>query len=622
MNESTMAAMTRMPRRSFLAAAGTLSVGALAPGRRTAAAEPVGRFVVRGREANGALAQRIALTASRLTGPGVPAFTEDFVLADVRLDPRRRFTNYAGDLSGRYIEALTLLPPPGRSADDLRPLVRALIEEQKADGRFGRTDLRFTRDETGVDHMPLLWGNGRLLVGLATFHAATGDSGALAAARRLGDFLIGVQAAAGHPEVVERVEKAGAAGLICFTQLNEGLILLWQATRDERCLAAARAVAGLLRPRGAQHSHGYLTTLRGALMLHEATGDRALLAAVEREVADLLASDDYLIDGGTHEFFGWDDPANAGALAAARHGSGDDGRNEGCSLADLVRLTLHLHRVTGKATYLDVAEACWVNAFSHNQFASGDFGHRAYFPHGYKPVPNLARAWWCCTMHGYRCYADVLESAAAAADKGIRIHLFEDMRLTGDSAVSIEAAAFGGRVRFDRAFDGALAVRVPAWAERAHLVRGGSRAEPLVEEGYVRLRGPFAAGEAIDVALTPRIRVRTRDRRHLPLASIPTEATRGGLLVGPYVMAVMEEAAPDFFGEPWSGREGDRPEGNVVRLDASLATRVTGGRWPRIETTYEHDGFPGRHPLTLRALGSRPALDQQIHAFWLNFARA
>jgi hypothetical protein len=78
-------------------------------------------------------------------------------------------------------------------------------------------------------------------------------------------------------------------------------------------------------------------------------------------------------------------------------------------------------------------------------------------------------------------------------------------------------------------------------------------------------------------------------------------------------MAVTEEGAPDFFGEPWTG--------NVVRLDGAGAS-ATPGRWPRLETTYEHDGFVGRYPLTLRALASPRSLDQQTEAFWLTFARA
>ena len=277
-----------------------------------------------------------------------------------------------------------------------------------------------------------------------------------------------------------------------------------------------------------------------------------------------------------------------------------------------MRLTLHLHRVTGNIHYLDAAERCWLNAFAHNQFSTGDFGHRAYFAHGYTPVPNLARAWWCCTMHGHRCFPDVVEASVAVDRQDVRVDLFEDVRLAGPTALDVEALAFGARVHVEAPLDRRLALRMPTWVDAAELRRNGRPVTVPTEGGYLRLSGPFASGDVIEVRLHPRLIVRTRERRDLPLAALTTPQ-RGVLVVGPYVMSVTEEAAPDFFGEPWAG--------NVVRLDAAAAS-TTPGRWPRLDTTYEHDGFGGRYPLTLRALASPRALDQQIEAFWLTFARA
>jgi hypothetical protein len=127
------------------------------------------------------------------------------------------------------------------------------------------------------------------------------------------------------------------------------------------------------------------------------------------------------------------------------------------------------------------------------------------------------------------------------------------------------------------------------------------------------MSGPFAGGDVLEVRFLPRVIVRTRERRDLGLAALTTAPQRGVLVVGPYVMSVTEKGAPDFFGEPWAG--------NVVRPDAAAAS-TTSGRWPRLDTTYEHDGFKGRYPLTLRALASPRSLDQQTEAFWLTFARA
>ena len=336
------------PRRSFL---GHLAIGAaaLASARKAAAAPLAGPApaTAPGTRPAGDLARRIDLTARRLTQTGVPAYTEDFVLADVTLDTRRRFWNFSGDLSGRWIEALAVLPPAGRSPADLAPLVAKLLAQQRPDGRFGRTDLAFTAAETGNEHMALLWGNGRLLVGLMAYWQVTRDAAVLAAARRLAGFLLAVREAAKAPEVMARVEGQGAFGFICFTQLAEGLAMLSQATGDGSYAIAAREIVPLLPPRGVQHSHGYLSTLRGAVLLHEAAGQADMLAFAERLYGELVRSSDYTIDGGVMEYFGWGDPANAASLAAAKAASGFLPRNEGCGLADFVRLSLQLHRRHG-----------------------------------------------------------------------------------------------------------------------------------------------------------------------------------------------------------------------------------------------------------------------------------
>ena len=335
-------------RRTFL---GQLAIGTagLAAARGTAAAPSAPFPPGGGTRPAGDLARRIDLTAGRLTRSGTPAYTDDFVLADVTLDTRRRFWNFSGDLSGRWIEALAALPPSGRPPADIAPLVAKLLAQQRPDGRFGRADLAFTAAETANEHMALLWGNGRLLVGLMAHWQATRDAAALAAARRLAAFLVAVREATKAPEVMARVEGQGAFGFICFTQLAEGLAMLTRATGDASYAAAAREIVPLLQPRGVQHSHGYLSTLRGAVLLHEAGGDPAMLAFAERLYGELVGSSDYTVDGGVMEYFGWGDPGNATSLAAAKAASGAFPRNEGCGLADFVRLSLQLHRATGRA---------------------------------------------------------------------------------------------------------------------------------------------------------------------------------------------------------------------------------------------------------------------------------
>ncbi len=406
------------------------------------------------------------------------------------LDTRRRFWNFSGDLSGRWIEALAALPPSGRPPADIAPLVAKLLAQQRPDGRFGRADLAFTAAETANEHMALLWGNGRLLVGLMAYWQATRDAASLAAARRLAAFLVAVREATKAPEVMARVEGQGAFGFICFTQLAEGLAMLTQATGDASYAAAAREIVPLLQPRGVQHSHGYLSTLRGAVLLHEAGGDPAMLAFAERLYGELVGSSDYTIDGGVMEYFGWGDPGNATSLAAAKAASGSFPRNEGCGLADFVRLSLQLHRATGRVDYLERAERCLVNGFAHNQYANGDFGSRVFFDQGIQPSPSVNRSWWCCTMHGYRAFRDVLDHAVVERDGTVAVQLFEDVDFQGKkAALRVRRAPLGLTVRDHQR------VRGHAGGARAVVGRGAvARAEREGPRGEARRRLPAPRG--------------------------------------------------------------------------------------------------------------------------------
>jgi DUF1680 family protein len=568
-----------------------------------------------GARATGDLKRRIDLTAARLTRTGIPAYTDDFVLADVTLDERRRFWNFSGDLSGRYIEALSVLPAGGQSPDALAPLVRKLLATQKADGRFGRPGLAFTEADTGTEHMALLWGNGRLLVGLMTYYEATRDRAALESARRLAAFLLGVREATRAPAVMKRVEGQGAFGFICFTQLSEGLAMLSRATGEKRYAEAGAEIVPLLQPRGVQHSHGYLSTLRGAIMLHDAGAPGDMLALARRLYDDLVRSGDYTLDGGVMEYFGWTDPANRRLLVPAQDASGHDPRNEGCGLADFVRLSLQLYEATGRIDDLERAERCLVNGFDHNQFDNGDFGSRVFFDRGIKPTPSVDRAWWCCTMHGYRAYRDVLNHAVVEKDGVVRVQLFEDVDFGGTlAALTVRRTPFGVECRLARPFEGTLALRQPSWSSRTDLSLNGRPLEAPAEGGFHRVQRRFAKGDTIAARFEYRMRYLAPDGRDVEPARSGQTPTQAALYCGPWLMAVDEAIDRYFFGEPWPDNVVDLPEKAVPAASKSGRVRLT--------ARYEHSGFRGTMPVTLRPVGETPADEQKTLAWVLNYRRS
>jgi DUF1680 family protein len=577
-----------------------------------------------GATAAGELAERIRLTADRLTHGGRPEYTRDFILADVALDQRRRFWEFSGDLSGRYLEALSILPPAG--APDLGSLARGILAHQREDGRFGDPALRYVASEIAMPHMALLWGNGRLLVGLLQYHAASKDPQALAAARRLADFLVGIRAQAADPAVAKRVDGQGAFGIICFTQLVEPLVALSARTGDGRYLSAARDIAPSLGPRGIQHAHGYVTTLRGMLDLAAATKDPADLARVERLYAELAASPDLCWMGGVLEYFGWEDPSvtmeQRKALLAA---SGDSPRDEGCGIADVLRLSLALHRATGKPEYLERAERCLLNHLYFNQFTTGDFGSRSFYRGGTKPTENVDRAWWCCTMHGYRAFPDVLASTVAVAGDAARVDLFLDADWTGhgfDLALrerSRSALASTLDVNVRKAGGAQLAFRKPSWAEAVRARVNGAPVGLVEKDGALLLPRPPRAGDRVELALEHGLVVETRDGRRLAVSALGKEPVEGLLLSGPRIYVVDDGTEPLFFGEPWLGA-------NVVSLgESATSVRAAARPWPffRPERTlvarYEHGGFVGSHPVSLHPVGEQAGREPGIVAAWLKY---
>jgi len=65
-----------------------------------------------------------------------------------------------------------------------------------------------------------------------------------------------------------------------------------------------------------------------------------------------------------------------------------------------------------------------------NQFATGDFGHAVLYE-DFTPEMVAVRAWWCCTLHGLRAFADVRDSVFRRDAHGVSYLLPIDGRFAG-----------------------------------------------------------------------------------------------------------------------------------------------------------------------------------------------
>jgi DUF1680 family protein len=481
----------------------------------------------------GELGTRLRLTADRIVSGGPPAFTRELVVADAVGVEAGDASRGSGDLAGPYLGALSLLPPPSL---DLAALTREILAGQRTDGRFGSSGLRFSGEALGPAHIALIRGNGRLLVGLLEHFEAGGDGATLAAARRLGEFLL---------SAVGPLEGSPPPAPLC-----EGLTLLGEATDEARYYEAARRLGSRLAPRGSGPIPDYLTALRGLVRLAGLTADAGLLQEVEARYRDFVSSQNGLPYGGVM-----------------------DPRHEGCATADFLRLSLQLWRATSTPEYLEGAERCLLNHFSFDQLGTGDFRPRAEGGAGVEA--EAAPPWWCCTLDGYRTFRDVLDHLVRREGDTTCVDLFQDADVTlpGLSVALRHTSEEPGSSRFSveildasRDLQG-VSVRKPAWAASILVLFDGTRVTPRPGDS-VYFKRRWRPGETLELVLEHALRLTTRDGRLLGPSSLESD-TEAMLFVGPWLMAADDATNPALFSGPGPG------EGTVL-LPLTLAQAQVG----------------------------------------------
>jgi DUF1680 family protein len=512
-----------MNRRRFLFSAAVLPITAHAV--TSAAADPTSQArplpSPAGSRSDQPMRSRYNLTLDRVLDGTGPAYTPEFLLEDINATPGRRFTNFSGDVSGRWIGALAAASSAyGQSFPVLDDVVHSVIALQKPEGYFGKT---FHFDHPDDNDLALLWGNGRLLIGLMEYYALKPDPAVLASAKKLGDFLLRIAPQFNSQQMADEFGAAHfASSYICWTQQTEGLAALYAATKDVRYRDLCAAISERMQRRPADHVHGYLCSLRGTVDLYTATGDKAHLQRVETAWTDIMQSGDVLLTGGVPE--AWTPKKQ---------------RTEGCAECDWLRLNLSLWQTTGDNKYLDLAEHILFNEFAMNQFSTGDFGHARLNDLGV-PATVYVRAWWCCTLHGLRAFPDVHRAAFRVAENSLFYDLpvdssFETSNITAN-ATSRLAEDGTVHIRIAKATAGhSLTFRKPSWADTLSLSKNGS---PLAGLTVTALK----TGDTITAKYAMSFAAK-------PAGASPKLAQLKTFSYGPWLLGIPSEANPGYFNE-------------------------------------------------------------------------
>ena len=357
--------------------------------------------------------------AGGLTRLTQPPFDKDFLLADINFNQKRWFTNFSGDISGRFTEVASEVSLWDQPWPEVLPsLLTEIPQYQKEDGHFGvpidwskPIDFDPTTDQTVM--MPTLWGNGRLFLGLTAAARKFDDPGMLEAAKKLGDFYVNtVYPRFCDPNKMAEYKTEGqyaSAYVTCVFEGMEGLLNLYYLTKDKRYLETACKMADFHEPFDTLpvgHSHGSLSQTSMLVRLYDATGKTEYLdRAVKRW--------DAAVSGG------YVNPA--GSVLEKFYVTGFN-RDEGCSEGDWLRLNLLLWADTGETKYLDMAERLLWNGMLANQWNTGGFGHRFMGVDergAYAYLKPSQESLWCCSFHVPWAEYKMLSYLAPASQKGI-----------------------------------------------------------------------------------------------------------------------------------------------------------------------------------------------------------
>lgn len=466
------------------------------------------------------------LSLRRVLHGNEPRYTPAFLLADVIASGGRRFTNFSGDLSGRYLGALSAVAQQrGIYMPGVDELAIQIVSLQHTDGYFGAS---FNFCDPKDDDLALLWGNGRMLIGLLEYYDYRRIPMVLSAARKLGNFLVRIGPLMNSVAMRDRFDANHyATSYICWTQALEGLVRLYRYTNDMSYARLSSEIANLTTYRAGEHAHGFLTSLRGIYDLYCANGDRSYLQKVEKEWQNIATSNNMLLTGGVPERWA---PLNI--------------RTEGCAEADWIRLSLALWRATSDEQYLLAAERAIFNEFQMNHFNNGDFGHRVITKTGMDGA-NPVRAWWCCSLHGLRCFPEI-ERNAFRVDNGVVVYdipisasvSYRNLSITSVSSIERNASVILSGVSGSGSEETTLRVRVPSWTEGVELRLNGAPFDSEQADGYLTIRRHWRPADRLELRYKLSMR-RERKDTNGPMA----------LYYGPWLLGLDRLDSEPYFNE-------------------------------------------------------------------------
>jgi DUF1680 family protein len=464
---------------------------------------------------------------------------------------------WIGEHIGKWLDAASLMVEATgdpRLQAKLASAVDELIATQEPDGYLG-TYVQGERFGWYPDAEWDAWVHKYCLIGLLSYHRVTGDSVALAAARRVGDLLV---ATFGGPEGRDIIPTGWHQGM-ASTSVIGPLVWLFRATRDERYLTLVHEIvdawerpggprvlstllgSGRVSEVGNGKAYEMLSNILGLAELALVSPDPRYLEAASRAWQDVV--DHHLYLTGTASFLEHFNRPDELPDSTSVH------MGETCVTVTWLQLTRRLFLATGDVRYADEIERTLLNHLSGAQAPDGSAwcyysplaGRREYgsgisccISSGPRGMALAADAIFATTAEG----AELVVSLYVSADADMEL----DGRTVGVALRTTLPAADGATLTFD--LDGeaefGLRLRRPGWASGS-LVAGG-----VEDDGWVVVPPrKYTRGDAVHLDISGGIRV---------VPGTGWNSGRAALTWGPLVLSYIAEgdepAVFDVIEEP------------------------------------------------------------------------
>jgi uncharacterized protein len=421
-----------------------------------------------------------------------------------------------------------------RSRDFVAGTTALLARAQHGDGYLNSY---FTLVKPGIRWAELDWSHelycaGHLIqAAVAAARAGVGD-GLMAVARRLADLLVdrfgpaGVDGVCGHPEIeTALVELYRVTGHRPYLDLaasfvdRRGYGLLGPGRFGARYFQDHQPVRQLREVTG--HAVRQLYLLAGVVDVAVETGDRTLLAAAERLWDDAFGTRTYLTGahGSRHRDEAYGDPYELPP---------DRAYGESCAAIASFQWNWRLLLATGNGRYAEEMERVLYNGIA---VATALDGRRFFYANPLQlrtghdgsdeDSPSERLPWYscaCCPPNLARLVASLNGYVSTVDESGVQLHLYGAGTITTDRATLRVRTAYpwDGRVEIavtestpgeSTPGEWTLALRVPAWCERAGVAVDGVAVLARPEDGYLRLRRDWSGGSTVtlDLSMPPRL---------------------------------------------------------------------------------------------------------------------